>query len=473
MTGLTDRLHLGDDRGVSIVLGAMLLTGMALLAFVSYQTDVVPKLQGDAQNRHLQEVSTDLIEVAVQLGSQAAGESPDAASHPLSVGYEAPGLVTDAEVSGALTLEPEANKLTLSSNKVHIQQLNDTDRITQPEEWLDVNGSGEIEDIARVDSLRLKLDEIAREMVGDHVVVNATDAEGDPAGTFRLCLARHAPDWDLHYLVKDGDGTVVYNNAYSYFQNQVYRPFWVNVLDPNFRFGETLAVAEKPLTLNLSVQDDVGGAGGCPGDGGAETGAGELAASYAVTYRELTDAGAIVQGGGGLVREDYRRSVDAGRLVYETTGAAGSHRISVEHGAVAFEQDQGAIFRLPPSFDAFLSDNTVVLQLDVPVLEGGTGSATGTSTAVVRTVPQEPYRLEGQASNLTINLTTEHPDLWIERWDDELSAAGLGGSVYDTANGSDWARLDVWGLVDDDPASETLDVFVRVEQTPVQVRLEG
>lgn len=462
-----------DDRGVSVVLGAMLLAGLALLAFVSYQSNVAPQLRADAENQHLQTVSEDIVSIAVQLGLEGDRARPQAAVHPIAIGYEAPGVISEDDISGALTLQPGADELTLSSKKVHIQRINTSDRITQPESWTDVNGSGQIEDISSVENLRIKLDEVAREMVGDHVVIDVTDAAGDPAGTFRICLARHSPDWDIHYLVKDGDGTILYNNAYSYFQNQVYEPFWVNVLNPDYRFGELLEATEVPFALNLSVVDDAGAQGGCPSDDGDATGTGELTASYAITYLEATDAGTVVRGGGGLVREDYNRTVEAGHLVYETTGAAGTHRVVLEHGAVVFEQEEGAVFRLPPEFEASLSDNVVVLQLGLTTLHGHSGSATGTSTTVVRTVPATPYRLEGEASNLTLNLTTEHPELWVDRWSDELDAAGLGGDVYDTAHGPDWARLDVWGLIDPDPASEALDLFVRVDQVPVEVRLEG
>lgn len=464
---------LRDDRAVSAVLGAMILAGILMLGVVTYEAEVVPQLRAQAQDQHLRSIARTLATLAVELDQQAANRSQAAATYPVPIGYDAPGLVSDSSMAGGLTFEPEAESVSIFSKELLIQQENASQRITQPEAWNEVNGSGSIEDVSQVASLRLKFDRIAREMAGDHVVVNITDADGEHAGSFRVCLARHSPDWDLHTLVKDADGTILYNNAHSYFQNQEYEPFWINVLNPDYRFGQLLTIAEEPFDLSVEAHDDAGAAGGCPGDGADSTSTGELEASYAITYLEATDAGTVVQGGGGLVREDYNRTVEAGRLTYEVTGPGGQHRLVLEHGALILAQSEGNVFRLPPDVDAGLSDNIVTLSFNLPRLTGDPSSATGTSSAVVRAVPESSYRLEGQATNLTINLTTDHPGLWVDRWDEEFDEAGLGGEVYDVENGSSWARLEVWGLLGPSPSSDELDLFVRLHETPIQLRIEG
>lgn len=462
-----------DDQGVSLVLGAMLITGLALIAFATYQTQVTPQLTERAQHQHLQDVTRELSVLAAEIGRDPANRSRDVGAHPIPMGYEAPGLIGDRPVSGALTFEPGSTPAELTSNRVVIQRLNTSERITQPETWSDVNGSGQIDGISKVANLRIKLDEIAREMNGDHVVIEATDADGQSAGSFRLCIARHSPDWDLHYVVKDADGTILYNNADSYFQNQVYAPFWVNVLDPNYRFDQVLASAEPPLTLDLAVEDDLGAADDCPGDGAPGTGTGELDAEYAITYLEATDAGTIIRGGGGLERTDYNQSFPGGVLTYETDGSDGPRTVVLEHGALALEQSEGAVFRMPGRFEVSLSGNIVSIDLDLPHLVGDAGSTTGTSTAIVTATPEAAYRLEGQASNLTLNLTTAYPGLWVEAWRDELDAAGLSGATFEIEQGTDWARVDIWGLLDTAPGSDRLDLFVRVDAVPVQLELGG
>lgn len=464
---------LGDDRGVSIVLGAMLLAGIALIAVASYETQVTPDLQAKAEQRHLEDVTRELSTLAAEMSRHAANRSSDVSAHPVPLGYEAPSLFGGTPVSGSLVFDPLEDGVRLDAHRLVVQRQNGSTQITQPENWHQVNGTETIDGIQDVANLRVKLDEIAREMTGDHVVVEAEDGQGDPAGTFRLCIAKHSPDWDLHYLVTNPDGSVLYNNADSYFQNQVYDPFWVNLLNPDYRFDELLEAADTPVSLTLRTEDDIGSQGGCPGDTDPGTGTRELSTEFAITYREATPTGEIVKGGGGLEREDVNRTYTSGRLTFEPTSQIQARGIVLAHGAVVRDQAEGAVFRMSQRFDAGLAGNTVTLEMALPRLAGTPGSTTGTSTAVVDAVPGTRNGFEGQASNLTVNLTTNHPDLWVAAWTDELEAAGLSGDTFDVATGPNWARLDVWGLVDPDPGSEQLDLFVQVQTLAVEVDVEG
>ncbi len=462
-----------DDRAVSLVLGAMLLTGLALLAFVTYQTQIAPQLEEEAASQHVQTVARELADLAASIETDASNQSVDVAAHPLELGYTVSGPLGDRPAGGALTFDPESAPVRLDAHRLVVQRLNASERITQPETWHDVNGTDTIEDVERVVSLRIKLDAIRREMTGDHVSIHVEDAEGEHAGTFRVCVAKHSPDWDLHTVVKDADGTILYNNADSYFNNQIYEPFWINPMNPDYRFDQVLATATSPMTLEMQTEDDLGAADDCPGDGTPPTGSEELSAEYATTYLETTDAGPILQGGGGIEHTDYNRTFTGGRLAHTSSSPDHATTLTLANGPLVLDQGDGEIFRLPPRFHAGLAGNTVVLDVAVPYLTGDPGSTTGTSTAVLQATPEAGYHVSGEASNLTMNLTTAHPALWRDAWETKLEAAGLSGSTYEIAVGPGWARLDVWGLVDTDPGSETLDLFVRIDAVPVEIELTG
>ncbi len=465
-----------NDQGVSLILGAMLLTGVALMAFVSYQFSVAPELDAALEAEHSRQVSGQLTTLKATLDQHAANQTTGISATPIDLGRERTSIFSSATVSGSLSYTPEDKPVRVDAKQVLIQQLNSSKRISQPEAWTDVSGgSTPIEDVDEVVNLRVRIDRIARDYQGDHVAVEVRDADGDFAGEFRTCVADHAPDWDLHTVVRDADGAILYNNAQSYFNNQEYAPFWLNALNPDYRFDQVLGVAEKPMELILRVQDDIGETGSCPGDGDAGSGSDTITAEYSITYFQASDGGPILQGSGGLVAEGYNRTFKGGTIAYEATnGNLVDQTFLLENGGLILDQEDGSVFKISPGFDAGLSSNTVVLSMTVPTTQGDTTTVTGSGTGTVFTNARENYLLRAQATNFTINVTTDHPALWTTLWRDELLDAGLGeGTGFDIVNASTWARVDIWGLLDPDPTSDVYDLFVTLRQANVRANVQG
>lgn len=464
------------DQGFAIVLSAMLLLGLALTAYVTYQATVVPVMEAEAESKHGRLVADRFLELKSDLDRQVNNRSTTPALTAIPLGAERASLFSGFPTTGSLVFEPGGRTVDLWSNKISVQTSNATSTLGHPENWLGMDeGVTEIEDVASVVSFRLKLEAVSRDYEGDHVVVTVTDADGVFAGDARVCVARHPPDWDVHVRIKDADGAIVHSGADAYHSTQSYAPYWIDLLENEYRFDRVLAATKAPFDLALTVEHDVGEVDQCPGEGATGTGGDDLDASFAITYFQQAGDDVILRGGGGVVHEDHRETYTGGALRYTAEGPAlGKRSVVLENGAVLLDQADGAVFRARPVFSAGLVDSAVRLVIGLSSLTGESGSVSGPGTAPVATLPNSARQFTGEASNLTLRVKTQHADLWAGLWRDELAGIGLTeGSHFVIATDGTSATLDVWGVIDPAPASESFDVHVRVVRVPVKVTLEG
>lgn len=470
---MTARTRPGD-QAFSLVLSAMLLLGVLLTAFVTYQTTVVPVFTADGEAKHVRQVGAELLDLKRELDRQLGNDTEAPILAAITVGRERSSIFSNEEVRGTLRFEPAIRPVRLWSAALLLQEANATSLLGHPESWSGFKGdTAEVEAIHEVLSFRLKIDEISRNHAGDHILVEVIDADGQPSGSLRVCLAKHMPDYDVHVRIKDKDGNLVHNGADPYFNTQTYAPYWIDVMEEQYRFDRVLALTKAPFGLHLTVQNDAGSVDGCPGDGDPGSGGNDLSASFAITYLQRTDAGTIVRGGGGLAREDVKYTFAGGALRF-----SGEHAFAVpsqyflENGGLVLDQADGAVFRGKPHFRAALLDNRVALSIATASLQGETSSLTGLGVVPVYLTQGRGTSFSAQASNLTLEVTTAHPDLWTTLWRDELLEAGLSeGTHFAVSTTANAARLDVHGVLDPDPASETYDLSVTFEQLAFETRL--
>jgi hypothetical protein len=93
----------GDERGVTVQIGAILLFGILVLALATYQAVAVPAQNEEVEFNHNQRVQSDMLDLRGTLGAPVAGADPGSVTVELGTTYPARVLFVDpAPPGGAL-----------------------------------------------------------------------------------------------------------------------------------------------------------------------------------------------------------------------------------------------------------------------------------------------------------------------------------------------------------------------------------
>ncbi len=469
MTDGRPRSGLVGDQGISVILGAMMLTGVLLSSYVVYQVSVVPNMETAKHVGHMREVGSQLSRVAAGLETQLDNASGSAEVYPVTLGRDGTGLLVTAPVSGTLSHQPGDLSAALTVDRLRLQQLNGSEVGGTTESWQTVTDET-LTDVLRVTSFRLKISEVSSDHAGEDVTVTLTDRHGQAAGDLRVNVTDSNGKgqggangaYEVWLRVRDADHDILYDQPIhtssgpDSAQNGPVSPFWIDLLRPEYRFDRVLDSADTPMEIAL-----------VPGG---------LEADYAVTYEKTGDnGGSIVVGGGGKEITDLQRTYQGGELAYRSSAQAlGGQELVIEHGALILTQGDGAVLKASPPFQASMIGDHLSLMLGLPMLSGSGGALTGAGTGTLQVHPQVASHLHGEANEMSLNLTTGLPDVWHRVWQDELDDAGLDeGTGYTIATGSSWANLTVYGQTDPTPGSATYDISLDVRQAALSVRLDG
>lgn len=462
MTRRLERLINGDDRGYGVVLGAMVLLGMGMVAFASYQTGLAPQLEAKAEADQMATVADRLTQWAAASG-QASGEGAvGGATTTLPLGHDAAPFATSPG-SSTLSFDPVDEGVALHAAHVSITRLNGTLVGGTDEAWRSTDNAT-LGEIAAVDRFRLKVDEIDSSHTGESVTVHVTAADGAHAGDLRLSVVDPGGSsngggqgFELVVRTRDADGDVLYDQPILISStthdshSDPISPYWVNLLNEDYRFDRVLGAAQAPFEVELEQ------------DG--------LASSYAIAYARV---GAEQDGGSsGLEVHGYNASFASGRVRFDgRTQQAEDQTLTLEHGALVRRQAGGDVFAKRPAFSATVVDHDVHVGFTWASLTGRANAVSSGQTVMLDGSTTGVYALKGQASNLTLNVTTDQPRTWARLFADELEDAGLtDGRGFETATGTTWARVDLWGLTDPDPASDAYDVSLDLRSPETAVRI--
>lgn len=449
------------DQGFSTVLGAMVLLGLALVAFTTYQTTLAPSIEARSEADQMATVADRLERWAAEAGVSDAGTSPTSTSLPLASSQPP---FAGSPSAGTVTFTPDTDDLALAARNLSLSHLNGSAVDGTEETWHPVDGAT-VTEVTGVEDLRLRIDEIDSDRTGESVTVNVTDAAGEHAGQLRLAVEDPGSDggggqgFELVVTTRDADGDVLFDQPILISgtthdsHSDPISPYWVNLLNGDYRFDRVLDAAEPPYEIQLAP------------DG--------LDADYTVSYAHASSGSS--GDAGGLVIEGYRHTVPTGRLVFEARAdQADDQTLAVEHGAVLRTQDEGAAFARSPTFTATAIGHDVHLSLAWPALTGPPDARSSDGSLLVEGTAQRTYEVRGQATNLTVNVTTQAPELWEHLFASRLTEAGLTEDRgFETARGNAWARVDVWGLLDPSPSSDRYDVHVAIQSVTTDVRVGG
>lgn len=463
MTTRARRLVGGDDRGFAVVLGAMILLGMGVIAFTTYKTAMAPDIESRSEARQMATVADRLAEWVASVGQGRPGEIATGVTTSLPLEHD-PAPLSGPSGASTLSFQPAETGVRVDARNLSVLHLNGSSVQGTEEVWRSTDDAS-LGEISSVDRFRLRVEEIDSSHTGESVTVDVTDADGDHVGDLRL-LVRDPNDggdggqgFELVVRVRGESGDVLYDQPILISStthdshSDPISPYWVNLLNEDYEFGRVLAAADPPFQVDLQQ------------DG--------LDSDYSIDYVRSGSTEEEMSGGRRI--DAYNRSIEGGILRFRSQAQhAEDETLTVEHGALVRSQDTGATFVKKPAFSASLVDHTVHVNFAWPSLTGGRDAASSGSGVLLDGVPTAAYSVRAQATNLTVNVTTEHPGLWQDRFAQELEGAGLtDGRGFSTATGADWARADIWGLLDPAQDSKTYDLSVDLRSVETEVRLGG
>jgi hypothetical protein len=461
-----------NDEAVSTVVGALIVTAIAVGGLTLYQLTVVPNIEEQTEADLMDTIAHGMANLDADLLRQLRETSAAPLSSPITVSADTPPFVPQSTHTGALSFEPGTASTTITSPDLRVVSRNGSAVLSgSGGQWETVQNGETIDDIAGVIGLRIK---IADPNPGDEdqLTIEATDADGNYAGDLKLVTEINQTDLDLVVQTREppSPGTVVFHNhILSIHQERWDANYWIDAMLDLYWFDLQLANADKPAQLTFGIP----------------TGS-ELDSEYKVSYDKRVAPGLTTTVGAGETITDYERSTGTGTISYE---AQNEHfpdqTFSIEHGALVREQANGSTFLIDPPLDASAGGGVVKLGLDVPVLEGDENAVSASGVATVRTTTSSHETMSATAPNLTLSWETEHPQAWERFLDDELTDAGLTSQGCDTdppSSGCQFAittnassvELEVHGLsvTDADPSDPERDVALDLRRGTIDTQVE-
>lgn len=440
-----------DSEGVTATLGAILVAGILVAVFIVVQSEYVPVWEKNAEAEHMGSVAEHFEGLYSMLDSPADGldgtggtrgvplrpdrpvmSGPTVSSHDLE--YRVTGGAVEADVANFLAVRRGSDG-----------------RSAYGEDWNDLPSTES--DVVEVYNLRLRIDEIGgMDQDDDSILVVVHDADGAFVGSFEFLQEKRPPDRYFVVTVQDADGNVLHGNAEPYFGAHSMGPYWIDMLEPNYRFDRILQGAEPPLSIELQEH-------GLTGD-------------YAITYQSTSG----MSGPGPLERPTAQVPLhidnDCGAITYRGLNTRYlSQEYVLEHGALILQQSDGATFRIAPHFAAHHNAEWTTLDVRVPCLQGSSASIGSSTQATVSVSRLDDGAAWGVAKQIYLNVTTDYPDLWADLWRERLETAGLQDGVnhtvvVDAATGV--VRLHVWG-----GSADELDLHLNLAFPTYQSEIRG
>lgn len=481
-----------DDRGVSVIVGAVLLTGILLSVTVVVRTSYVPVWEKEQEVDHMDEVGQKMAEVRSSIGSQVvqAGVAdtqtiplkpeprrfvPEPLSHEIS--FEAGDKPVELGLPAIKPVAPQNGSGSSGQQSAVLEEL----------PWHDIsekgfpcnpgeNGTNSCyTGISELVHMRVNGTLLPETQGGgnkcdkytDRIGVNVTPTDTDDVlANFYFERIKASPNCILNIRVVDHvENQTVYNNPVTIHQsNDQTTDFWVHVLNPDYQFLRLVERAEKnhPGGLDFAVWKEETGE---PGQ--------DIAGEVSIAFE--TTKSSPGSGGSGSVPFAPPKNMsqtfdDSGTLSYVASNDQFVRQEYVlENGVLALRQGEGFSSRSTPQFSV---ENTpspwAEVVIDMPMLVGEDDTLSGPSKGTVSLQSVGHTGAIGLAKNVSLNVTTEFPELWNSTWQAQ------NGSFLNmtTETGADWASLQLNGLTSNDPNSANeFDLFLVFRQADIRVEL--
>lgn len=411
MTCRPRQLTRGDDEGVSVVIGAILLTAIILGSIVMVQLTYVPVWEQNNEAKQAVAAMDSMAKLNGNIATSLQNGTRTTLSSSVDLQRESNNPMAGSTFPQRLVFTPGDHQqagFSLAARNLLQQSVNGTTFAGVNESWNAVSGTQLIEDATDVLNFRLNITD-ADPDDGDRLVVKIIDAQGKDAGTLTAYFEEDHPDLNLHVRVRapTKPPTSLYDNRILSIHQVNWAPgYYIDLLNSEYRFDRLLDAARAPFDVQL-VEDPTEG-------------------EFTVTYQKDESGGSVIVGGGGVAVQDYSRDLRSGTLTYESDNVHyPSQDIVLENGAIILSQRDGNVFRVNPPVTVADVGGTTKMTINLPVLTGDATTFTGSPSAVVQTIATKSEQLTGVAGTLNLTIPTQFPGLWADHLEKKFTAAGL------------------------------------------------
>jgi hypothetical protein len=448
----------GKDAGVSTVLGAILLVGLVFVVFATLRMSFVPHWEEEREAQQMVQTQGQLAAFKSSMDRLLANQTAAAVTTHLGLGGPHTTFLGTFGSHGSVSFTPGAAGPALTADLFNLI-LQDGQTITTEVFNTTVN-TQPVADVQQVESFRLRFTMSTNELHRnrDSVILKVLDQQGVSVGTFVVWLTCEnndacKKDRDLFLNVETADsaGNVLYSQGYSV--NDPKNPkdfatYWVDVLDPTYRFAQLLAGVPKPFTIQMT--DD------------------GLRSEYAITYLQATSQGTVLVSSG----ETSGSVLDSGQaggllMVASKNQYYPRQDLRLENGALILDQPgSGTVFVIPPDFRVTPFGTSVNIRMSVQSLTGPAANIEGDSNVQLRARVDSVTAFAGTAPQIAFNYTTGSPGLYAKWFTIQMQNAGLQSTDceaagnrpqcnYEIFQGPDWVRLVVHGFRNSDADNQS------------------
>lgn len=404
-----------DERGVTTVVGAVLVFGILVFGLTIVTSQYVPIWDKQRERAAMIESANEFNVLKADLDRLAANASGSPISVPMTLtrseGYT---FFRTPDIPSVLRFNPAAagDGFTFNASAITIQESESASFLGLAETWRAIpDGVQSVPSVGGIAHLRLRVADPAN--ATGSLNVTMTDARGHCAARLHLAVAPAGGGRNVETRVF-GPATpraatcaatpLTIENDYL----ATAPPYlYVDALDARLGFHAAATASTAPSTLAF-----------------ARSG---LAAESALVYDALAGGVSLRTGGSGLSFENYGLGATVGELQLHLQHVRLPQQVySLEYGAVFLEQPEGAALTTPPVFTAGTTATRASVSWTFPALGGGAAAVTGTQTANVLATPSgvRTYVL-GTAPDATYTLATSHPELWRAYWQKTLDLTGF------------------------------------------------
>ncbi len=457
------RGRLGDDvHAVSAVIGAVMIMAIGVSTFVAIQVEFVPQWEKEKEAKLTLEVEDQLATLMSALDRMQQDQTEASIGTRIGLAPE-DAFMGSGGVGNSIAFEPSAVALDIQAAEFKKTVVDDI--VVSDESWTTVGSFGDpIEDITDILDWRILLHGVSQKDEGKSTILKIRDTNDNLLGTFTVYIRKDGETWIMKEAL-DADNNVLYDQGQEFKLKSKagLDDYWVDILDPEYRFDRVVADAAKPLKI---VMNDDG-----------------LEAEYAIAYKTST-GGERVIGVGSNDPISLQKNIQGGRIAYESRNTYfPDQTYSLENGGLVLSQsDTDEAMRVEPDFQVTAVGSTVDIKVGLAALDGDETHLSGKSSAQVIARVTDRSNVAGEAPSITINATTPYPVAYEAFWDSALVAAGLTSTDcatpsedchYEITTGTDWAKLVVYGftVVDADPNNPAYDVALTINETEVDIRL--
>ncbi len=453
------------DDATSTILGAILVVALGFTFMVQVQTDYQPRWAEDREAAHLDGVISQFADLKAQSEKQSENRTLSPVSNPVRLSPpERTGLFAASSEPGTIEFRSSTINTSAWAPELRLVHRNGKNLGVLNEQWATSSGSSTVEDIERIESLRIRLTGPTAEKLElkkkAFVQLDITDDTGNFAGAFRAYVPEKDKD-DLWVRIITSTGEVLVDQELAAdVKYKEHNRFWIDALDPSWPFQQVLDAAKAPFSFELTY--------GFPELDGNKWPTVEYSATYVTRSTEGQEV--FVGGGTGSTISNYLENHQGGRLTFKIPyQQLPEATLILENGALIIVQPEGASMILEPQFLVERVGAMTLVQFTQPVYKGSGDAVGGRSSASVVTQAVQVSDILGTGPRFTYNIDTEYPDVWNEFLTRTLADAGLTfPQQYSVTNTATGVQMRVEGS---SAASTTHDVQINLKISTINIAL--